>query len=151
MINPNILPSQKPIPVNRHRPNFITTTSTLMLTTSPYTHSKPKPPTTRTTFTKTNLYHNHNYSSAIYHHSILSDRTYNILHLIRSNSNPNPHPNYTLRKPTRTPKRWHLLNALHSNQLPPTANHNSLPTRTTRYSTPNNTSTYTPPHHKPLN
>lgn len=136
MTNTYIPPIQKSLPMGWYRSNILPTTNPHLLTPTTYNPSKPKPPAAGTLNTKANLYSNTSYSTTPAYHGLLSHRTYNILYLLRSNPNPNTNPYHTVGKPTRAPKRWHLLPPLHSYQFSPPASCPPILTLTDRHPPP---------------
>ena len=128
MTSSNLLSKQNSNPLIIRRPNLLSPISAFLLTSPPHNHSKPKPPRARTHFTQTNLHHNNNFSSTLHPPSLFILKPNTLLHCIRSHSNPNPHPHYPMRQPTRTIKRRHLPAILHTRQFPPTINYNHSPT-----------------------
>lgn len=136
MTDPDLLPLQIPVRLNRNRPDLLPPTSTILLTPPTYDHSKPKPPPRRTPATKANVHFNPNYSPTVHPPGLLHHRTSTILYCIRGHTYSNPDLNHTMRKPTRTPQCRHLPTILHISKLAAPFNHDYTPVRKNRYPTP---------------
>lgn len=144
MISPNILPKQSPNTVDIHRPNLLPPPSPIMLASAPHNLSKPKSPRARTHYPQTSFHCNHNPCPTVHPPSLLCLRTHTILHCIRSHPNSHPNSHHTMRKPTRTTKRWHLPPLLHTRQLPSPPHRYHPPPQSNRHPLPPHVQTITP-------